>query len=312
MILATRSPVEWAQTITDNFITLSVCETPEDFRASLRRCELGSGVTVTAVDAEASRVVRTERGIRCDASNDLLLLMPVAGQATIRQDGHEGVVGTDAVTVHVANVPYELVFDGPGRVIVMQAPMRLVPTASLVAPERRRALDGTGLGAAAVFRAFVAEVMRVSDSLSPKERDELGSTAAELALTVLGSCTGDLAEGAASRKTVMLRAQAFIRDNLWDPDLSPLVVAEQQRVSLRYLQGAFAAGGASPAAYIRSERLRLARRMLGDPRYSTLSVAQVGLRVGFTDTNVFIRAFRREHRLTPGAWRHEQRERPLA
>jgi len=58
--------------------------------------------------------------------------------------------------------------------------------------------------------------------------------------------------------------------------------------------------GLTPLEYITRERIRLARQLLADERNT---VSEVGQQCGFTDTNYFVRTFRRSEGLTPGAYR---------
>ncbi len=58
--------------------------------------------------------------------------------------------------------------------------------------------------------------------------------------------------------------------------------------------------GLTPLEYINRERIRLARQLLSDERHS---ISEVGQQCGFTDTNYFVRAFKRSEGLTPGAYR---------
>ncbi len=62
--------------------------------------------------------------------------------------------------------------------------------------------------------------------------------------------------------------------------------------------------GITPLEYITRERIRLARQLLADERHT---VSEVGQQCGFTDTNYFVRAFRRSEGLTPGAFRSATR-----
>lgn len=301
----TDSPSTWARLITDNFIALSISDAGDAFQASLHRCDLGDSVRLTVVGTDRSRVVRTARGVRGDGCDDLLLLAPILGPALVRQEGGETEVSPGAVSVHVAERPYELVFDRPNRVVVLQAPRKIVPSGELVSAQRRREPGGTRGPLASVFRAFATEVVAVASGLSDREREELGHTAVELAVSVLGT----FQPAARGRRAVVAAARALVRDCLADPGLTPATVAAGQGVSLRYLQLAFAEAGSSPGAYIRMERLRRSRRLLADPRYLALSVAQVAHRVGYRDVNAFIRAFKREYDDTPGGWRAARRDR---
>ncbi|WP_156934814.1 helix-turn-helix domain-containing protein [Pseudonocardia spinosispora] len=295
MQVVTDSPARWAQIITDSFISLRVRGADDGFEGSLRRCDLGGGVRLTAVGTRRCRVCRDESGVRADGSDDLLLLSPLTGTATVRQEGTEQVIGPGSASVHVADRPYELEFDGPSQVIVLQAPRTIVPSSALVSPERRRSPSRGGL--VRVFRAFATELLAATEELSARDRDELGVTAAGLAVSVLGAARPE------PTRHLVTTARAFVHDNLADPDLSPSTIAAHCRVSVRLLQLAFAEDGGSPAAYIRAERVRAAQRLLGDGRYSALSVGQVARRVGFTDVTVFIRVFTRRTGSTPGRWR---------
>lgn len=301
MDVVTDSPATWTQLITDTFISLAISDVDDAFRGSLSSCDLGACTRLSVVGTPRSRVLRNARGVRSDGSDDVLLLTPLDGTVVVRQEGGESAVGPGVASVHVANRPYELRFDQPVRVLVLQVPRRIVPCAELVSPERRRrAVEGAMVR---VFRAFACETLAVAEGLSGSERAELGVTATELAVSVLGMDRPGSLTSSAGARSLRAAAQAFVRAHLADAELTPAAVARDRRVSLRSLQLAFADDGTSPAAFIRAERLRASRRMLGDPRHATRTVAQIGRAVGYADPSVFIRAFHRECGTTPAAWR---------
>ncbi|MGO4584040.1 helix-turn-helix domain-containing protein [Arthrobacter sp. 2RAF6] len=299
---STNSPATWVRMISDNFISLKVSDATADFQGSLHRVELG-GVRLTRVGTTNSRVLRTDEAARADACDDLLILMSLSGNAVVRQEDREIILRPGAASVHVANRPYELAFDGSSRVLVLQAPRRIVPSSELLSVERRRVATDNAM--TRVYRAFATETLDVADQLSQSEHDELGATAAGLALSVLGAVPDRFASSAEGYRYVLATAQSFIRAHLSNPELSPALVADSQHVSLRTLQLAFAVFDSSPAAFIRAERLDLSRRLLADPRYATLSVSQIAWRVGYPEVNVFIRSFKRQYGTTPGQWRRE-------
>jgi AraC family transcriptional regulator len=65
-----------------------------------------------------------------------------------------------------------------------------------------------------------------------------------------------------------------------------------------------AAVGVSPLRYVAERRVRLACRLLADPRSSALTV---GLQCGFADSAHFATTFRKFMGLSPTAWRQENR-----
>ncbi|RFM29557.1 AraC family transcriptional regulator [Deminuibacter soli] len=57
--------------------------------------------------------------------------------------------------------------------------------------------------------------------------------------------------------------------------------------------------GITPLEYINRERVKLAKQLLAQPRYSLPQVSQL---CGFTDVNYFIRVFRKTEGITPGVY----------
>jgi AraC-like DNA-binding protein len=58
--------------------------------------------------------------------------------------------------------------------------------------------------------------------------------------------------------------------------------------------------GITPLEYITRERIKLARHLLADEKYT---VSQISLQCGFSDVNYFVRTFKKSEGLTPGAYR---------
>lgn len=93
--------------------------------------------------------------------------------------------------------------------------------------------------------------------------------------------------------------RAWIRARLNDPQLSVRDAATAHRVSPRYMQMLFEREGTSFSAFVRSERLALARRQLTAPGAAARSIASIALDAGFNDISYFNRAFRRAYGETP-------------
>lgn len=71
-----------------------------------------------------------------------------------------------------------------------------------------------------------------------------------------------------------------------------------------YTRGFRRATGLTPAAWLRSERLRLAARLLVAPSEPLKAVAE---RTGFADAGHLGKAFRRQFGMTPGEYRRQRR-----
>jgi AraC-like DNA-binding protein len=89
-----------------------------------------------------------------------------------------------------------------------------------------------------------------------------------------------------------------------DGNLSLAMIADRQRVSLRYLQKLFEIDGTSFSEFVLDQRLAKAYRMLTNPLYFHRAISNVAYDVGFNDLSYFNRAFRRRYALTPSEARH--------
>ncbi len=107
----------------------------------------------------------------------------------------------------------------------------------------------------------------------------------------------------AERRTLTLRIQGFIRQQLHDPELTPGTIAAAHHISLSHLHRLFQERGITVAGWLRGERLEQCRRDLADPLMVTTPIHAIAGRWGFTHVAHFSRAFRRAYDTTPREYR---------
>ena len=113
---------------------------------------------------------------------------------------------------------------------------------------------------------------------------------------------GDLARAEAHGGVRAARRRAALADvaaNLTSPHLNAATVARRIGVSERYLQRLMEEAGASLSALIREERLKLAFRLLREPRSMGRNINEIAHSVGFNDLSHFNRSFVRRFGMTP-------------
>jgi AraC-like DNA-binding protein len=164
------------------------------------------------------------------------------------------------------------------------------------------AADNEALGMLRRYCSFLAAGPAL---VSPNLVTHATETIVDLIGLVTGA-KGDPAELAGMRGLRAARLQAIldkIRDNFADPAISAQQVAQQLRLSVRYVHDLLQETGASFAERILELRLQRAHRMLGDRRNDRMRISEIALLSGFSDVSYFNRCFRRRFGSTPSGAR---------
>jgi AraC-like DNA-binding protein len=138
---------------------------------------------------------------------------------------------------------------------------------------------------------------------------DLVAHATETIVDLLGLATGakgEPAELAGLRGLRAARLQAIldkIRDNFADPAISAQRIAQQLRLSPRYVHDLLQETGTSFAARVLELRLQRAHRMLADRRNDRMRISEIALLSGFSDVSYFNRCFRSRFGSTPSGAR---------
>ena len=97
---------------------------------------------------------------------------------------------------------------------------------------------------------------------------------------------------------------SWLKENFVNPDISTIHIANHFSVSTREIhrQFALATSGFSFLDTLRKMRMTAAVRMLKDPKFATLTIAEIGYRCGFDDPAYFGKVFRKFLGMSPGAF----------
>ncbi|TQE24185.1 helix-turn-helix domain-containing protein [Streptomyces ipomoeae] len=282
-----------------------------DFWAEARLMELGP-VTVWPTSFLPTRYRRSQKMVRQSDPELYHLSLLLDGGMALDHVGRTAVFGPRDLHLADSSQPYDLqpYGVGPGRVVKgvgVDFPKALLP----LPPHRVRELLGRGLsgrdGLGALLTDFLVGLERQADHLQPADGPRLGTVVLDL---VSAWCAHALEAEAAlppeTRQQVMVRRiQAFIRQNLHDPELSPPAIAAAHHISVSYLHRIFQqqTQGETVAAWIRRRRLEGAHRDLADPSLRATPIHTVAARWGIPRASDFTRAFRAAYGLSPKEYR---------
>ena len=110
-----------------------------------------------------------------------------------------------------------------------------------------------------------------------------------------------------AREETLRRVREFMVAHLGDGDLTPLMAAEANRISIRYLHLLFADEGTTVARWIRDQRIARCKLDLSNRQLAGRTITQIAYGWGFNDLGHFGKVFRRSVGLSPGAFRRQAR-----
>ena len=295
-----RALAYWVDTVCDRFLELDI-DTPlrERFRARLVQADLGVA-TANFLEAERQRVHRTRAKIAHSRYPVFFLLQLRAGQMRLQQMGREADIRRGECVVIDGTEPYEIDCPVPTSALALRLPEEWLK-GWLPCPERLAAVRFAGGGWSSALGAALGSL----DADSCNRLALPGSAVADQIAALLVLAAGPDSP-AASRPSLYEDLVVTLRDRLHEPDLTPLAVAADHRISIRTLHYAFARAGSTFVEQLTWLRLERARTILSDVRLAGLSVGEVAARCGFTDQSHFARRFRQQFGHAPLQFRNSR------
>ncbi len=239
-----------------------------------------------------------------------------SGVASATQFGQELISGIGSASVLTPSDPSTSTMLTHGSFITLALSR---PALAVLAPHYSQAFGRPIPSSSAALGLLIRylDVVRAGEGLAdPAIAQSVSDHIIDLAVLALGA-RGDFAELAAQRGAKAARLSAIrsdIRRDLGRSDLSTELIAARHGISPRYVRKLFEQEGSSFSAFVLTERLVKAHRMLIDCRYAHLNITQIAHESGFGDISYFNRAFRRHFGAKPSdfrdaarlAWRERQ------
>ncbi|WP_327722142.1 helix-turn-helix domain-containing protein [Streptomyces sp. NBC_00490] len=283
----------------------------DDFWAQQRLLELGP-VLVWPTSYLPTAFRRTEKLVRQSDPEMYHLSLVLGGDLGFEHVGRAEAYGPRDLWVSDTSRPYEVhVPAGLGRQVLtgvgVDFPKALLP----LAPSRVQQLLGRRLsgreGVGALLTGFLTGLEQQADVLTPSDAPRLGTALVDLLSAWFAQMleAEDALPPETRQRALTTRIQAFVRQNLHDPELSPAVIADAHHISLSYLHRIFKEDtpGETVAAWIRAQRLEGTRRDLANPNLSSTPVHTIATRWGLVRAPDFTRAFRRAYGVSPIEYR---------
>nr|WP_244970598.1 helix-turn-helix domain-containing protein [Novosphingobium aerophilum] len=238
------------------------------------------------------------------APHDRRMLVSVhqEGPITIQQDGRKCRVDPGQMFMLDPSRPFHLETGTihSSAVFVNSAMLRsIIPEADMMTA---RAIQ-TDVGAGAIFRNFLLDLIARKDGLQEEEANQLAGALPHLISASLASSVDPSHQTTRLRHFRKKRILAAIEDRLPDPRLSAAEIAAAVGLSLRYVHDLFSESGDSLMSYVWRARVERACDELVSHSAMRRSIGEIAYGWGFNHVSHFSRAFRDRYGVAPREYR---------
>jgi len=222
--------------------------------------------------------------VRKRPAESVALFFSLAGEAFFYHDDGVRTVQPGQMLMCDADRPFMRGFSQGLEELVLKIPREVFTDVTGIDEIRRPVVVNFAAGANSFAHTLARQVGRAARDLDSDPADE--QTLLELVAAVAGGHR-DAALAGAHRAA----AHTYIDQHLFDPTLSAAQVATAVGISTRHLSRVFAEAGTSVPKFVLTRRLEAARRLLAKPAATSITIAEVAHRCGFTSAAHFSHAF---------------------
>ncbi|TYD00596.1 helix-turn-helix domain-containing protein [Arthrobacter echini] len=250
------------------------------------------------------QVSRTTRMIAQSDPNMIKLGLQLRGYCLVAQDGREAALTPGDFAVYDTSRPYDLYFDDSFRMLVLMFPASSLDLSrdalQKVTAARISGRKGLGAMTSALLTSMDQELNTGGAPYNFAASEALlGLISATIAHTIEPTTSPT-----ANREVLFEHVKQFILNHLTDPSLTVESIAEDNNVSVRFLQRLFADHDETVSGWIRHQRLHQCRRELANPLLRGRTVSAVAAHWGFGDAANFTRTFKSAFGYTPTEFRY--------
>ena len=237
------------------------------------------------------------------------LVLQLDGASVHRQDERDAKLSPGDFTICTSRRPYVATRTTPARYLLIAIPDNLMRR-HLTCPDDVVAVRMAGArGMTGVLSDFIRSFWDCrADAADPAVALRMSYTLLDLIAAAYSVSPHARHEQSSLVAAHRVRIAGYIEAHLRDPHLSPTMVAQACKITVRYLHHLFSAGSETVTQYIQRRRLEECARALIDAPVRDRLVTEIAFDYGFNSLTHFGRVFRNQFGLTPSAYRRAARD----
>lgn len=293
----------WNETLRNSIFELDFEARDVSFNAELRQYSVGPLRLSRLGISTGHTVIRSAAAIARSSISRFNLNYVQRGELVADQHRRKSTLASGDFVLLDSREPYSVTSTEGTRHISLHFPIEwlkrwLPDPGDCVGRPIRRGTPGS-----AALAASIKDAHSFAD-----EAQGLSGLCADQLAGALALAFGPVQTGNSSHcRKLYVRLRKVLEDKSHDPELEAKDVANALSISPRYLYKLLARENTTYCRELMRIRLERAQRMLADPRFESIAVAEIAWRSGFRDPSHFSKRFRQSLGCTPGAFRNKSK-----
>jgi len=256
-----------------------------------------SRLKLCQIEASQHRIAHTDWRIRSSEHPYIKILFQTYGVSYFEQDGRRIEVMPGDCLAYDVSCPHTIVSPSLTRHEVVVVPKEFLRERGFRTEKMTACKLSARTGTGRIAHEFVHAAFGEATKLSPNTANGVAESLIDLLLLPLREA--DVTYDRVGPEAMYVRAQAFIREHLRDPELCIDQISASLGCTKRYLHMLFSERGMTVSDYIWRARLQHCRQEL--ETHAGKTITDVAFSWGFSSSSHFSRVFRRYFGVVPSS-----------
>jgi AraC family transcriptional regulator, positive regulator of tynA and feaB len=267
-----------------------------------------SRLKLCQIEASQHRIAHTDWRIRSTEHPYIKILFQTYGVSYFEQDGRRIEIMPGDCLAYDVSCPHTIISPALTRHEVVVVPKEFLRERGFHTEKMTACKLSSRAGTGRIAHEFLHAAFTEAAKLSPSSAAGVAESLIDLLLLPLREA--DAAFDRVGPEAMYIRAQAFIREHLRDPDLCIDQISAALGCTKRYLHMLFSERGMTVSDYIWRARLQHCRQEL--ETHAGKTITDVAFSWGFSSSSHFSRVFRKYFGVVPSSIQKAQHANPVS